>query len=273
MVWLPLVLLLVLVCFYLFLAAPRIPRREMPEGLRGVDYAHRGLWNANCPENSLAAFRRARATGFGIELDVHLTADDSLAVMHDDTAARMCNDSRRIEALTEREWRALRLPDGSGIPSFQEALEACGGAPLIVELKRGHRPAALCSYALAALRGYPGAWCIESFDPRVVRYLKKHAPEVFRGQLGYAGRGEKGLGRLLGTMVMNALGRPDFIAWRHEDDGCPAMRVQRALFRPHLVTWTVRSQQRMDALRGRYDLQIFEGFVPRRAAGKSDSHA
>ncbi len=264
MVWLPLVLLLVPLCFYLFLAAPHIPRREMPEGLRGVDYAHRGLWDDQHPENSLSAFRRAHDAGFGVELDVHLAADGSLAVMHDSTAARMCGDPRPLATLTEPAWRALRLPDGSGIPSLQEALQACGGAPLIVELKSAHAPDRLCSAALAALRDYPGAWCVESFDPRIVRHLKKHAPEVFRGQLGYAGRGEKGLGRLLGTMVMNALGRPDFIAWRHEDDGCPAMRVQRALFRPHLVAWTVRSQQRMDALRGRYDLQIFEGFVPKR---------
>ena len=257
--------LLLAVLLVLFLTAPRLPRRAMPEGLRGVDYAHRGLWNGARPENSLAAFRAAHDAGFGVELDVHLAADGSLPVVHDSRLQRMCGDPRRIDDLTEPEWRALRLPDGSGLPSLPEALEACGGVPLIVELKEGRAHAALCERVLPLLRAYPGAWCVESFDPRVVRWLRRHAPEVFRGQLGYADRKQHTLRyRLMAAQVMNVLGRPDFIAWRAEDDGCLAMRLQRALFRPHLVAWTVRSPGQLEAQRDRWALQIFEGFVPKR---------
>ena len=38
----------------------------------------------------MAAFRRAVDKGYGIELDVHLTADNQLVVFHDDTLTRMC---------------------------------------------------------------------------------------------------------------------------------------------------------------------------------------
>lgn len=57
---------------YAFLLWPRCPRRSLG-ALAGWDYAHRGLWNAQRPENSLPAFAAAVEAGYGIELDVHLT--------------------------------------------------------------------------------------------------------------------------------------------------------------------------------------------------------
>lgn len=255
--------LLALAALYLSLIRPQWPRRPMPEGLAGHAYAHRGLWDAQRSENSLAAFANAHAHGFGVELDVRLTADGTLAVFHDDTLQRMCGDPRRIDDCPTALWRAIRLPDGSAIPTLAEALTACAGAPLVVELKTTHHPALLCEKALEQLRTYPGAWCMESFDPRIVRHLRRHAPQVFRGQLGYASGAERTLPqRLLALQLPNALGRPDFIAWQASDDHCFSMRLVRRLFRPHLAAWTVRSQREMDALRPRYDLLIFEGFVP-----------
>ena len=53
-----LIILIVLILLYVFLLIPRLPRRDM-SALTKVDYAHRGLWNAQRPENSLSAFRSA----------------------------------------------------------------------------------------------------------------------------------------------------------------------------------------------------------------------
>ena len=65
-------------------------------------YAHRGLYdNENgVPENSLAAFRLAAENGFGAELDVHLTADGQLAVIHDSDLQRVCGQEGKVEELT-----------------------------------------------------------------------------------------------------------------------------------------------------------------------------
>ncbi|MBQ7865592.1 MAG: glycerophosphodiester phosphodiesterase, partial [Clostridia bacterium] len=84
-----LLFLLIFFALYLFLIFPNLPRRDVRH-LQGYDYAHRGLWNATLPENSMAAFRNAVAHGFGMELDVHLTKDDQLVVFHDDSLLRMC---------------------------------------------------------------------------------------------------------------------------------------------------------------------------------------
>lgn len=52
--------------------------------------AHRGLWSPHgAPENSLAGFQAACAAGYGIELDVQLSADGEAMVFHDDTLARL----------------------------------------------------------------------------------------------------------------------------------------------------------------------------------------
>lgn len=67
-------------------------RKDQPgwETFEHVRFAHRGLHGPGVPENSLAAFRRAAEAGYGAELDVHLTADGYLAVIHDSDLARMC---------------------------------------------------------------------------------------------------------------------------------------------------------------------------------------
>ena len=58
------------------------------EALRGRYYAHRGLHDDEKPENSLAAYKAALDKGYGIEFDVHLLKDGSLAVMHDSDLKR-----------------------------------------------------------------------------------------------------------------------------------------------------------------------------------------
>ena len=61
-------------------------------------YAHRGFHDKpKIPENSMAAFKRAMLEGFGIELDVHLTKDNQLAVIHDASLKRTCGVDFLIE--------------------------------------------------------------------------------------------------------------------------------------------------------------------------------
>ena len=78
------VAILLVVLFVLYLLSLR-GRRNAPgwKGLLSWKYAHRGLHDAEKPENSLAAFRAALEHGYGVELDLHLLADGNLGVMHD----------------------------------------------------------------------------------------------------------------------------------------------------------------------------------------------
>ena len=84
---------------------------ESMRAMRQFRYAHRGLYDkaAGIPENSLSAFSRAVAHGFGVELDVHLLRDGSLAVFHDSDIRRMTG--RAVSGGSER-GRARRLSAG-----------------------------------------------------------------------------------------------------------------------------------------------------------------
>lgn len=57
---------------------------------------------------------------------------------------------------------------------------------MIIELKTGRRNDELCEKGLALMRAYNGPYCIESFDPRIVRWFRKNAKDVLRGQLSDA---------------------------------------------------------------------------------------
>ncbi|MBR4710593.1 MAG: glycerophosphodiester phosphodiesterase [Clostridia bacterium] len=267
-----------LAALYLFCILPRLPRRSM-SALLGYDYAHRGLWdNRTVPENSLPAFRQAAEHGFGIELDVRATADGIPAVFHDDSLERMCGIRRAFAACTLHELRAARLLDtDEQIPTFAEALQVVHGkVPIIVEIKSGANLARTCEQVDSLLQRYPGIACVQSFDPRAMKWFRKHNPQRIRGQLVFAPFRRHAPGRrltslLLSAMLGNLLSRPDYVAHEIPDSRNPAFRLVRKLG-ARAAVWPVSSQEQMDRLRGRRDLLIFEGFIPA-AADEADSTA
>ena len=268
-------LILLLIALYLWLIMPNRDRSAKSFGpLKNRDYAHRGLWNAERPENSLAAFAAARDAGYGIELDVHLTADGCLVVHHDDSLKRMCGKDITIGSSTRKEVCACHLKEtDERVPTFDEVLAVVDGRiPMIVELKTENNVDALCAAVYERMRRYDGLWCMESFDPRAVQWFRKHADHIIRGQLANGGSILKAKNRgellLLKSQLGNALGRPDFIAYQAATDGNLPMMLMR-LMKPWLVCWTIRTQEMMDRQRSRYDIQIFEGFIPREPSPRS----
>lgn len=109
------------------------PSYECSDSVRVI--AHRGAHNhtEGIVENTLAAFDRAKKLGcWGIELDVHSTADKVLVVHHDDTLKRLWKINQSINLMSFKELRAL-VPD---IPSLQEVVQAYGSTlHLFIELK------------------------------------------------------------------------------------------------------------------------------------------
>lgn len=266
-------ILLILAALYLFLIAPALKKPD-DSALRGWLYAHRGLHDGNhqVPENSMEAFRRAVEGGYGIELDVHLTRDGKLIVHHDGNLKRVCGVDKRIRDLTFEELRVIPLPDGSAIPLFTEVLALVNGrTPLIVEVKEESGPEAVAAETLRQLKAYQGPYCVESFHPLAVRYCKRHAPEIVRGQLamGYPwkpGGTSRAAHFALKSLLVNVLGRPHFVAYSVPDDRNLSMWLMKHLFRPYLAGWTIRSQQVLDQAQGEgYRYPIFEKFIP---AGK-----
>ena len=175
--------LAVFLALWLFLIAPRARKKAVAPFLR--PYAHRGLWGGAVPENSLAAFRAAADAGFAIELDIQLSKDGEVVVFHDYTLTRMCGVDAHVKGLTAAELSAMSLGGTEQkIPTFREVLDTVGGrVPLLIELKGEDFSTALVPAALGVLADYKGAWCMESFNPLLLRAVKKHAPHAVRGLL------------------------------------------------------------------------------------------
>lgn len=203
-----------------YLIAPQKPDARKTAAFKGRNFAHRGLHNkdGSAPENSLPAFKAAALLGYGAELDVHLTADNKVVVFHDDTLERMCGDVRRIENMTYEELLEFELGNSNcKIPLLTEVFEALDGAPIILELKRGNRNELLCALTFALIQEYKGPVCIESFDPRIVGWFKKNAPDILRGQLSCEADKLSGVSRptafMLSNLFTNFISRPNFIAY------------------------------------------------------------
>lgn len=118
-----------------------LPRSHAPIKLEGLTFAHRGADQARTyPENSLAAIRFVHGQGAdGIEIDVQLTKDGQLVLMHDLSLEKMTGDFRRVDEVTFDEIRSLSLKHTNDeihqIPSLEEVIDLCDELGLIINIE------------------------------------------------------------------------------------------------------------------------------------------
>lgn len=100
-------------------------------------FAHRGDWR-NAPENSIQAYQSCIDAGFdGIEIDVQMTKDSAIVMMHDQTIDRTTTGKGKVSDYTLAELKELYLKSPIGvvtrqrIPTFDEVLEIAKGKILI----------------------------------------------------------------------------------------------------------------------------------------------
>jgi glycerophosphoryl diester phosphodiesterase len=272
--------LAILVLFLIF-TLMTLPRRRhvRPDDkpLGGVYYAHRGLHNNGtpAPENTLPAFEMAARAGYGIELDTQLTRDGQVVVFHDETLLRACGTDRKIGELTYQELCQYHLFGSyEHVPLFSEVLGVVAGrVPLIVELKSHNRLKETTDKTLDLLMKYRGVYCIESFHPLMLYRVRKRMPKALRGQLSARRVKPDGskhlaafvsslLGVMLGNLCFNFLSRPDFIAYRYDTGRTLGFKLCKRLGKPITVAWTVRAAEDFEDTAKKFDMVIFEGFIP-----------
>lgn len=154
--------------------------------------AHRGA-SADAPENTLAAFQLALDQGAdGIELDVMLSKDRQLVVIHDDLVDRTTNGTGRVQDLTLAELRALDAGSGEKIPTLDEVLTRFGGKFLInIELKNYNTIFDSLPLDVAALiqdHGVADSILISSFNPINFPRFHRRLPDIPIGILTFPGK-------------------------------------------------------------------------------------
>ena len=251
----------------------RTGRMPVPRDVKLADrYAHRGYHDKpGIPENSMAAFRRALEHGFPVEFDVHLIADGSLVVFHDESLERETGVTGQIEDYDIVNLRKLRL-EGTDeqIPTLDEVLDLYenSGLPVLVELKvaRGNYRE-LTKAVCRRLDRYTGEYTVESFDPRALMVLRRIRPEIRRGQLAQNFiKNREGLpfyqAVLLTNLAFNSIVQPDFIAYRFSDRMVPAL--SRAAKKKGIAEamWTIKTPEDYRTALREGCVPIFEQFNP-----------
>lgn len=134
---------------------------------------HRGAAGLE-PENTLRSFRRAAEEGAdALELDLRVTRDGHLVVLHDPTVDRTTSGTGSVHELTLAEVQQLDAGLGERVPTFEEVLEATT-LPIHAELKVVEAAEPLASGILekAAER-----ITLISFDPEALRRVKRALPD------------------------------------------------------------------------------------------------
>ena len=162
--------------------------------------AHRGA-SGQAPENTLAAFQLAlQQQADGIELDVMLTKDGQVVVIHDDTVDRTTDGSGRVKDLTLAELQALNAGNGEHIPTLQEVLAKLGGQCLLnIELKNYASPFDRLPVVVAQMvkdAALVDSVIISTFNPVNLPRFRWRCPGVKLGLLTVPGKASLWIWRL-----------------------------------------------------------------------------
>lgn len=153
--------------------------------------AHRGgaaLW----PENSLLAFRSALALGVdALELDLHLTADGEVVVLHDPTLDRTSTGGGPVREMKLADLAAVRLKTRAGaltgerVPTFAQVLDLAAptSVELVPEIKvdaKRQRYDGIEEKVLALIRarGLLARTTVQAFQVETIRRLRELEPQA-----------------------------------------------------------------------------------------------
>ena len=231
--------------------------------------AHRGLWSpGGAPENSLAAFQAACAAGYGIELDVQLSADGEAMVFHDSKLTRMTGVEGRVGDFSAADLGELRLAGtDERIPTLLEALALVGHRAMVhVELKTPYGEVGpLEQRTHEVIADHNGPLCVIGFNPYSHAWFADRYPGVLRGLDSYsydkAANMAESQRQAFARLEHVAIARPHFLALGLDMLPCERAAKHRADGMP-IVAWTVREAGQWDAIKDSCDNLIIEGFVP-----------
>ncbi len=225
------------------------------------------------PENSPAAIHAAIAAGYGIEIDLQLSADGQAMVFHDYDLGRLTGEKGPIQQCSADELGQITLLGGTDtVPTLAQVLEQVAGrAPLLIEIKdqdgqMGGNVGKLEEATARALQGYEGPVALMSFNPHSIQKMAGFCPDIPRGLTTSAYRPDDW--QLLPGATRDRLREiPDYDALgccfiSHEACDLDRPRVTDLKRRgADLLCWTIRSPEAEAEARKIADNITFEGYA------------
>jgi glycerophosphoryl diester phosphodiesterase len=159
------------------ISKPFKPAKRREKNVRLHNIAHRGA-SAYEPENTLRAFERAIAMDATmLELDVHLSRDGYLIVIHDAELARTTNGAGRVAELTLNRIKQFDAGQSERVPTLPEVVDlARGRVQLYIELKDSGTPGPLVDVLRRLC--FADQVIAASFDPACLQQVKQLSPEI-----------------------------------------------------------------------------------------------
>ena len=212
-----------------------------------LNIAHRGA-SAYAPENTMAAFEKAVEVGADVlEMDLHLTLDNELVVIHDDSLDRTTDGHGTVYKRSLEELKRLDAGRwfgegfaGQRIPMLDEVLDRyVGKVPLALEVKAGSAffPG-IEERVVSALRRHSaiGQTAVASFDHYALERLKEIEPSLRTAAL-LVGR-PVSISAIAGPGKADAMALEASLVTRTEVEACRAAGLQ-------LVVWVVNEPAQM----------------------------
>jgi glycerophosphoryl diester phosphodiesterase len=234
--------------------------------------AHRGLHDAatGVIENTAGAVRAAVEAGYGIEVDLQISADGEAMVHHDPELGRLTEGTDRLDSLSAAALKRVKfLGSDERMLTLGELCDLVAGrATMLLELKsRFDGDGRLPARAATVLAGYAGPAAPMSFDPLQLSVLRQKAPRLPRGIVAakyhphpYWDQMQPWLRYGMGSLIPAVLGRPNFVAYAVDNLPALAPTIARHVLCLPLLTWVVRSQSERQRVARLADQVIFEGF-------------
>lgn len=236
--------------------------------------AHRGLHDAarGIIENTAAAVTAAIAGGYGIEVDLQLSADGEAMVHHDAELGRLTDGEGRLDQRSSTELKRVRFRGSDErMLTLGDLCDLVGGrATLLPELKsRFDNDPRLPSRVASVLAGYGGPVAPMSFDPLQLKVLRHKAPRLPRGIVAakyrphpYWDQMPPWLRYAMGSLLPALGARPQFVAYAIGDLPAAAPLFARHVLCVPLLTWVVRTPSERQRAARWADQMIFEDFGP-----------
>lgn len=236
--------------------------------------AHRALHNRaeGRIENSILAIEAACAAGYGIEIDVQLSQDNTAMVFHDDDLDRLTPKTGRVTDRSTDELTAITLSGSDDtIATLDTALSIISGrVPLVIELKdqySGARNAILADAVAQTLANYQGAVALMSFSPIIMHRLKSTCPHLPRGLVSYDYTADPectlpdALKHHLTEMRDYTAVGASFVSYQWNELSHPAVARVKAQGAA-ILCWTTQSPQDEATARTIADNVTFEEYLP-----------
>lgn len=237
--------------------------------IKNCTFAHRGLYNYNCIENTLEAFKKTVSNNIPIELDVHIIKDNKIVVFHDDNLKRIFGIDMNIKDLTYQELTELCLykanKQKAKIPLLEEVLEMVNGkVPVIIELKYDQKTGKLEKELVKILDSYKGKFYVKSFSPLIVHWFKKNRSNYIRGLL-ISNKNNSLKTKLASSWFMIKFCKPDFISCNYRLFNDKRILKCKSKNIP-ILAWTIKDRQTYNQCKERFDSLIcenIENIVPK----------